>query len=38
VAPASLLPHLRNARDLADRDYRAPLDSNLGEASAPDVP
>jgi AraC-like DNA-binding protein len=26
VVPASLLPHLRNARDLADRDYRSPLD------------
>jgi AraC-like DNA-binding protein len=26
VVPASLLPHLRNARDLADRHYRSPLD------------
>ncbi len=26
MAPASLLPHLRNARDLADRQYGSPLD------------
>jgi AraC-like DNA-binding protein len=26
VVPASLLPHLRNARDLADRQFRSPLD------------
>jgi AraC-like DNA-binding protein len=26
VVPASLLPHLRNARDLADRHYHSPLD------------
>lgn len=25
VVPASLLPHLRNARDLADRHFRSPL-------------
>jgi AraC-like DNA-binding protein len=26
VVPTSLLPHLRNARDLADRHFRSPLD------------
>jgi transcriptional regulator GlxA family with amidase domain len=26
VVPASLLPHLRNARDLADRQFGTPLD------------
>jgi len=26
MVPASLLPHLRNARDLADRHYGSPLD------------
>jgi AraC-like DNA-binding protein len=36
VAPVSLLPHLRNARDLADRDYRAPLDLDA-LAGAPHV-
>jgi AraC-like DNA-binding protein len=32
VVPASLLPHLRSARDRADRDYAAPLD--LGALAA----
>jgi transcriptional regulator GlxA family with amidase domain len=35
VAPASLLPHLRRARDLADRCYAEPLDLDaLASAAA----
>jgi AraC-like DNA-binding protein len=29
VVPASLLPHLRNARDLADSQYGSPLDLDV---------
>jgi transcriptional regulator GlxA family with amidase domain len=34
VVPASLLPHLRNARDLADRHYDSPLDLDALAAAA----
>jgi AraC-like DNA-binding protein len=34
VAPTSLLPHLRRARDLADRQYDSPLDLDALAAAA----
>ena len=34
MVPAALLPHLRRARDLADRSYAEPLDLDLLAAAA----